>query len=420
MKAEPPMESYPLSPMQEGMLFHSLSAREPGVDVEQILCALHEELDTALFEKAWQLVVDRHAILRTSLRWTDTAKPRQEVHPQVNVRVLAQDWREVPDAERPGAFDGWLRTDRIRGFDLSQVPLMRLALFRTGDVDYQLTWTFHHVLLDGRGVRTVLNEVFAFYEALCRGEELRLPPPRPYREHIEWLGQQDLSKAETFWRQTLQGFAAPTALAVARATDHGPGNGEVRGEQEVRLSRLVTSALRSFAQSNGLTLNTLVQGAWALLLSRYSGEEDVVFGAIRAGRRSAAEGAESIAGLFINTVPIRVRVDPNMGLLPWLAELRRSWVALRPCEHTPLVNIQGWSDVPRGQPLFESIFNFQDPSWDAALRAQGGKWAAREFGLRSQSNYPLVVDAYGGDAALLRISVALVASVIGARLCAHW
>ena len=403
MKMESTVESYPLSPMQEGMVFHSLSAREPGVDVEQILCLLHEDLDGACFQRAWQLVVDRHAILRTSFQWEGAVEPRQEVHPHVPIKIHFQDWRAMPETERQGAFEAWLQADRLGGFDLSKAPLMRLALFRFDGAVYQLAWTFHHLLLDGRAVTVVLKEVFRFYEALRRGEELQLPSPRPFRDYIEWLRRQDLSEAESFWRETLKGFSAPTPLVAARAASCESGMADIRGEQEVRLSAPVTTSLKSMAKDHGLTLNTLVQGAWALLLSRYSGEEDVVFGAIRACRRSSVEGAESIVGLFINTVPMRVRVDDQRSLLSWLGDVRNTWVALRPHEHTPLVNIQGWTDVPRGRPLFESIFNFQDPSWDAALRAQGGEWANREFWVRSQSNYPLVVDAYGGEAVILKI-----------------
>jgi len=294
---------------------------------------------------------------------------------------------------------------------------------------YRLVWTFHHLLLDGRAIVVLLNEVFAHYEALAKGEELQLAQPRAFRDYIDWLQKQDLLKAEQYWRENLKGFTVATAVtravglgapasSPAKSTG-GPHAGEdagaprpadggcegIRGEQRMALSEAVTDALKTIARENKLTLNTLLQGAWALLLSRYSGEEDVVFGAVRACRRSTVEGAESIVGLFINTAPLRVKVSGDSPLLPWLAALRNTWVALREHEHTPLVKIQAWSDLPPGSRsgLFESIFNFQDPSWDAALRAQGGKWADRELSIRSQSNYPLAVDAYGGSAVLIKI-----------------
>src|SRR5437867_6426611 len=180
-------DDYALSPMQQGLLFHSLSARKPGVDIEQILCALPEALNVECFVRAWQRVVDRHTILRTSFRWEGLAEPRQEVHPTVRIHFERIDWRGFPTNERAKELKGHLAADRQRGFDLTLPPLMRLALFRTGEAEYQLLWTFHHALLDARSFGLVLKEVFAFYEAFCQGRDLELAPPRPYRDYIDWL-----------------------------------------------------------------------------------------------------------------------------------------------------------------------------------------------------------------------------------------
>jgi amino acid adenylation domain-containing protein len=189
----------------------------------------------------------------------------------------------------------------------------------------------------------------------------------------------------------------------ATAQPAAPGIRPVRGEQKISLTESVSAALNSIARQNGVTTNTVLQSAWALLLNRYTREEDVVFGVVRACRRSSVPAADAIVGLLINTVPLRVRIAPELSLATWLGSVRKAWRALRDFEHSPLAEIQGWSQVPRGQPLFETIFNYQDPSWDSALRAQGGKWEQREFGICSQSNYPLVVDAYGGGSLLIKI-----------------
>ncbi|MBE0546008.1 MAG: amino acid adenylation domain-containing protein [Verrucomicrobia bacterium] len=399
MKHEPINDAYPLSPMQHGMLYSSLSARQPGVDIQQVLCLWHEAVDSAALERAWQRVAERHTVLRTSFRWNGSVKPSQEVHDGVSLQVHCKDWRDVPSSERRIAFETWLQSDRLRGFDLKTAPLMRVALFRLGAAQHQLVWTFHHLLLDMRGIVIVLNEVFAFYEAFQRGEELELPQPRPYRDHIEYLRQQNPAEAETFWRQTMKGFTAPTPLTVAHATREDVGETK---EQEIQLSGAVTNALNSLAKKNNFTLNTVVQGAWALLLSRYSGEADVVFGAVRACRRSTVEDAKSIAGLFINTLPVRVRVNPELPLLPWLAELRQTWTALRPFEHTPLASIQDWSDLPGDTPPFASLVNFQNQRWTADL-SPDGPVARREFSIRQHTNLPLALDASGGDELVLKI-----------------
>jgi natural product biosynthesis luciferase-like monooxygenase protein/amino acid adenylation domain-containing protein len=396
-------EFYPLSPMQRGFFYHHISARWPGVDIEQVIGLLHEEMDLRAFEHAWQRVAERQAVLRTRFQWEELDQPRQEVKPHVQIHLEIMDWRDFSPQEREKSLESFLESDRSRGFELTEAPLMRLAILRVGNADYQFIWTFHHLLLDARAIVLVLNEVFAFYEAFRQGCDLELEPAPSFRDHIDWLRKQNVAKAEAFWRQMVAGFAAPTPLTAARPHDPSADLETRPGEQEIRLSAAMTSALKSLAAQNGLTLNTLVQAAWALLLSRYSGEEDVVFGAVRACRHSTVEGADSTVGLFINTVPLRVRLPANRPLLSCLAELRQTWLSLREQEQTPLVNIQGWSEVPRGQPLFETIFNFQDPSWEASLRAQGGPWIHREFSIRSQSNYPLAVDACGGSELSLKI-----------------
>jgi natural product biosynthesis luciferase-like monooxygenase protein len=397
-------DTYGLSPMQHGMLFHSLYSQKSGVDIEQVVCRLQEELNVSAFRQAWDSVVARHAALRTSFRWDGSDEPLQDVHRSVNVDFEQQDWRGLSPSEQKVRLDSYLRSDRKRGFALGIAPLMRLALFRVGPADYQLIWTSHHILADGRSQLLILKEVFAFYEAFCRHKDFRADQPRPYGDHIRWLQQQDLSKGEVFWRRILKGFTTPTSLSVARAPTQQLDQQDERGEQEVSLSMEATSELRSLAQKHRLTLNTFVQGAWALLLSRYSGDEDVVFGAIRACRQSTVQGSESIVGMFINTLPVRAQVSPERPLLPWLEDLRAQSVAVRDYEHTPLVMVQGWSERRSGTSLFETILVFDNYLLDSALRAQGGNWEAREFRLLEKTNYPLTVYGYAETALLLKIA----------------
>jgi amino acid adenylation domain-containing protein len=404
LKANIIEEQYPLSSIQQGMLFHSLYAPQSGVNIEQFVCGLHEDLKVSFFKQAWNRIVERHPLLRTSFCWQGVKEPLQQVHRQVAIPFEEQDWRGLSAIQQEDKLKSYLQFDRQRGFQLTEAPLMRLALFRVAEADYQCVWTFHHVLLDGRSFPIIFQELFAVYEAFCQGEDLQLEQPRPYRDYINWLGKQDFALAENFWRSTLSGFTAPTPLTVDRV--HHLKFCEVDsgyGLQEIRLSETVTSGLQSLAQQHQLTFNTLVQGAWALLLSRYSGEEDVVFGATRACRRSAVEGAESMVGLFINTLPVRVRMSSEMPLIPWLKELRTQWIALRDYEHTPLVEIQGWSDIPTGQQLFESILVFENYQLNSTLQAQGGNWENREFRLLERTNYPLTVAGYLEPSFLLKI-----------------
>ena len=257
MKIEPKIDAYPLSPMQQGMLFHSLSAHGSGVDVEQIVCTLREAVDVAVFERAWQRVVDRHGILRTTFHWEGLAEPEQRVQPRAALEFKSADWRGMAAEPQSNAFETELEKDRERGFALAEAPPHRVALFRLGDTEYRLVWTFHHLLLDGQALVIVINEVFAYYEALIRGADLEFSPPRGYREHIERLRRQNLSAAREFWRETLKGFVSPTTLGVPQVVREGPLDKSNRGEKEVEIPESITASLKVLARANGITANTL-------------------------------------------------------------------------------------------------------------------------------------------------------------------
>jgi non-ribosomal peptide synthase protein (TIGR01720 family) len=218
---------YPLSPVQEGMLFHTMVAPESGVYVPQLSCVLRGDLRPAAFREAWQRVIDRHPVLRTAIHWVDSDRPLQVVRRRVELPLEEQDWRGLPPAEQEERLAAYLRADRARGFVPSWAPLMRLALFRSSEDTYRLAWSNHHLVLDGWSVPIVLTEVLACYEAICLGREPVLPPGRPFRDYIAWLQGQDLAAAEAYWRGALRGFRAPTPLGADRAdvgTDgEGPG-----------------------------------------------------------------------------------------------------------------------------------------------------------------------------------------------------
>ncbi len=394
---------YPLSPMQQGMLFHSLYSPQSGVNVQQIIGTLKHSVDSAIFRQAWEKTVARHPVLRTSFHWEGLKTPRQEVHAEVELPFEMEDWSRLSETERGQKLEDYLKTDRRRGFVLTGAPLMRLALFREGENEFQFVWTFHHAVLDGRSFATVLKEVFAFYAAILNKRDLQMPSPRPFRDYIDWLGQRDFSQAEQFWREQIKGFTSPTPFMVDRPKTAEASQTIGYGEASVRLANERTETLRELAASHGLGLGTIVQGAWALLLNRYSGEDEVMFGVTRAGRRTSIEGAESIAGIFINTLPLRVRIQHDVPALEWLKGLREQQEQVRRHEHTPLLEIQKWSDLPAGTQLFESIAIFDRLTLDAALRSQGGDWAQRHFRVIDQTNFPLTVFGYAEQELLLKM-----------------
>ncbi|MFQ5435370.1 MAG: condensation domain-containing protein, partial [Anaerolineae bacterium] len=393
---------YPLSPMQQGMLFHSLAAPDSGVYVEQVNCLLQGDFDETAFIRAWEMVMQRHPILRTGFLSAGVKEPVQLVYKQVTLPVVQEDWQALTTAEQESKLDAFTAAECVRGFDLSQPPLLRLALLKMAADAVRFVWTFHHILMDGWSLPILLQEVFAFYEMLHAGKMAKLPPTRPFRDYIIWLKKQNVAQAAAFWRKTLAGFTAPTPLSVRSSHQQMPDNPDYR-EVGMALSREQTAVLQSLARQHQLTLNTFVQGAWALLLHRYSGEADVLFGATVSGRPPGLPGSEMMVGLFINTLPVRVQIDNEQPVLAWLKALQANQLEQRQYEFSPLIDIQGWSDVPRGLPLFESILVFENYPIETVTENSGTGLTIADIRSVEQTNYPLTVVAGAADALHLRI-----------------
>ncbi len=394
---------YPLSPMQQGMLFHTLYAPESGMYFEQLGFTLNGELDDAAFERAWQRLVAQHPALRTVFVWEQRDTPLQVVRRHAPLPWTVYDWRALSPAVQQRRLAEWLKADQARSFDLHQAPLMRVTLFRLAETTWRCVWSFHHLLLDGWSLTLALKDVFAFYEAERRGAAVSITPPRPYRDYIAWLGAQDMAEAEHFWRESLRGFTAPTPLYVGRITDIEPAADDYT-EQRLRLSADTTTALHTFARQQHVTLNTVLQGAWAVLLSRYSGETDVLFGATVAGRPAALEGVEAMIGLFINTLPVRVSVSDASVLGPWLQTLQTQQAAARRYEYAPLVEIQRWSEVPQGRSLFDTLLVFENYPGEADVQPADPRLTLGDMVTLEKTNYPLTVIVEPGDTLGLRFS----------------
>lgn len=386
---------YTLSPAQQGLLFHSLYAPHSAMYVAQLALSLCGNLDAANFACAWQQVIDRHAALRTTFAWEGLDEPLQIVHQSARLSLIEADWRTLSPAKQGERLEAFLQADREQDFDLSASPPMRFALLRLGDEAYEFIWSHHHLLLDGWSFSTILAEAFSMYELLQNCKPVQLPPERPYRDYIKWLNEQSVEQAESFWRATLKGFTTATPLPfehrAARAAE----------DQPARLTRSLTAPstarLQAMVRQEHLTLNTLVQAAWAILLARHAGANDLVFGATVSGRPPELPGVETMIGLFINTLPVRVNLSPDETTLTLMKRLRVWLAEAQQYEYSLLVKIQEWSEVARGTPLFNSILVFENYPLDAAAlkkRLSFDIQAVRSF---EKTNYPLTLVVMPAD-----------------------
>jgi amino acid adenylation domain-containing protein len=412
---------YPLSPMQQGMLFHSLYAPESGAYFEQFSAVLRGDLDVSAFERAWREVVKRQAVLRTAFVWKRLDRMLQVVQKEVDLPVAYYDWRTVDRPAIEDKIQAYIAADRAQGFDLAKPPLMRLALMRIEDNAHLFIWSNHHALMDGWSMPLLLKEVLTFYESFSQSETPYLQPSRPYRDYISWLQQQDQAAAQAYWSHTLHGMTAPTSLVVDHPTggrrlrdmtgepgaERHPDGQSIHPFQEIIFSKDSTTRLATLARRERLTLSTLIQAAWALLLSRYTGEQDVMFGATVAGRPADLAGAENMIGLFINTLPVRVNVPLEATLASWLQQLQAQSVETRQYEYTSLVQIQEWSEIPKGFPLFESILVFENYPVENTLKQQmgsGRRLSVEDVRSYEQTNYPLTIVSGPGERLGIKIS----------------
>lgn len=392
---------YGLSPMQHGMLFHTLFKTGSTTYFEQLCCRIDGALDEAAFRAAWQKSVTRHPVLRTAFHWQELSHPVQVVFGNAELPWETLDWRRVPAKEREARFEKFLEQDRARGFDLNRAPLSRFTLIQVSETGYRFCWSHHHMLLDGWSVAIILREVCDDYEAAARGEKHRAPrTPPAYRNFIAWLQKQDSARAENYWRRELKGFAGPLSLPFDHTPD--PATKEQFAKQGLYLSEDLTATLKAQVQRRRLTLNTLMRGAWALLLSRYCNSHDVVCGVTVSGRPALLEDIESMVGLFINTLPARMYVDEDQAFAGWLAGIQSQQAEMEQYSHSSLVDVHGWSEVRGGTPLFDSIFVFENYPVEQSLAEPHSALALGEVQAFEQTNYALSLAVVPDSPTLLR------------------
>ncbi|MFD9375440.1 amino acid adenylation domain-containing protein [Streptomyces sp. NPDC059999] len=401
-RSKPRLEGIlPLSPLQQGLLFHAqYDAQGPDVYTMQFVLDIEGELDTKALHAACAALLRRHSGLRAAFRHRKNGEPVQLIPFEV-----APDWTETdlsgrPAADRSAEADRIAADDRARRFDLARPPLIRFTLVALGDGRHQFLITAHHILLDGWSRALLIGELFELYGLLRSGsDESALPPVTPYRDYLAWVAAQDHTAAEDAWRQVLDGLEEPTLLAAPDPSREPVAPARTR----VELPAAQTTELVRWARERGVTVNTVVQAAWAIVLGRLTGREDVVFGGTVSGRPPQVPGIESMVGLFINTLPVRVTLDPAETLGALLERLQAQQASLMDHQYLGLADIQRLA--PAGGELFDTLLVFENYPVDTeGLRRSAGGLGVVDGRGHEGTHYPLGLMVHAGATLALELS----------------
>ncbi|WP_439854944.1 non-ribosomal peptide synthetase [Pseudomonas yamanorum] len=401
---------YPLTPMQEGLLLHTLLEPGTGLYYMQDRYRINSALDPERFAKAWQAVIARHEALRASFCWNVGEDMLQVIHKPGSTPIEYLDWSQEPESEQEPRLQALLKSEREAGFDLLNQAPFHLRLIRVGEARYWFMMSNHHILIDAWCRSLLMNDFFDIYTALGEGRDAQLATPPRYRDYIAWLQRQNLAEARQWWQQNLQGFERTTPIPSDRPflREHaGHSGGMMVGDCYTRLDVRDGAQLRELAQAHQLTVNTFAQAAWALVLRRLSGDRDVLFGVTVAGRPVEMPEMQRTVGLFINSIALRVKLpedDQQCSVRQWLSGLLDSNMQLREYEYLPLVTIQENSELPKGQPLFDSLFVFENAPVEVSVLDRAQSLNATSDSGRTHTNFPLTAVCYPGDDLGLHLS----------------
>ncbi|QEU97848.1 non-ribosomal peptide synthetase [Streptomyces kanamyceticus] len=400
------VDVWPLAPLQEGLFFHARYDEDRAdVYVLQAVFDLAGPLDTEALRGAADALLVRHPNLRAGFWDEDLEQPVQLIPAEVTVPWHETDLGSLEGDGQQNALDRILAEQRTLRFDPADPPLLRFALIRLGERRHRLALTAHHILLDGWSLPVLYRDFFHLYEH--HGDDSGLPPVTPYRDYLAWLGEQDPARATAAWGAALAGVDGPTLVGGAEA-DHAAAEPADSAHDTARPERLdhplpesLTADLTAFARRRGLTPNTVVQGCWALLLQRLTGRDDVVFGMTVSGRPPQLPGVEGMVGLFINTLPVRVRLRPTETVAALLTRLQTEQAELAEHHHLGLTEITRLTDHNE---LFDTLMVFEsyplgdsddDPVFNG-LRVSGASG-------HDATHYPLSLAVVPGRRMVLRL-----------------
>jgi hypothetical protein len=340
------------------MLLHARRSPNSVAYHEQLCLTLEGDLDGAALQTAWRELVIRQAATRVAVSNDAGGAPLQVVRRDARPPWRAADWSGLDAEVADRRLQNLLAEDRAQGFDLASGMLLRVRLLRHSPARHSMILSFHHLLLDGWSIPIMLRELLQLYRAARQRRPAALPPAPLYRDYLTWIAAADRTAGEAFWRNRLSGLAAARRLDLP-AGEAG-ASPDAAGEHRMILSEGQTAQLQALAQAARLTMNTLVQGAWALALGRRTPDGDVVFGMTTAGRAGELPGVEQMVGLCSNTLPRRVRLDPSARVTDWLGDLQARQAEEQSHDTCSLVDIQRWGSAPAGEALFDSVVVFEN------------------------------------------------------------
>ena len=388
---------YELTPLQQGILFHSISSHDISAYNIQVSIHLHGELNLTVLKECLKILVQRHQVLRTSFIWERVEKPYQVVHTDAVLSINEISLQSFDEDEKKSKFNDFIQKDRTETFDLETAPLMRTTLLQLAENDYYFVWSYHHSILEGWSVSIILNELWQLYDAKVTGKADQLPPVQEYTNYIKWLKQQDLKLAENYWRNKLEGYSTPLQLPVDKGDVNLVADIVSTAFEHEKLSQNLTGQIQSFARETRVTINTVIEGALSLLLSRYTGENDIVFGAAVSGRPAEIDSVESIVGLFVNVLPVRVQINDSETIKNWLQRIQLDQVEMREYEYTPLLQIKSWSELSGAQPVFNVALAFENWLGDLPSNIKTGEIAVSTSDVFHTSDQPLTFFVTAGN-----------------------
>lgn len=348
---------YPQSPLQKGMIFHMLSDPLSEAYIIQITLDLDGNVNIDALKQAWQGVIDYYDVLRTGFEWEDLDEPLQCIYRVATPEWIVNYWQDLSTNDQELEWKRIIEQDRRQRFDLTTPPLMRFHLVKLSNMHFRLLWSSHHILLDGWSTPLVINQMLKAYEFICKNQPIVFGRKHLYKDYIEWLLKQNKSKSNLYWKNLLSGFNGPTILGNKKSSEVVK---PIYIKESINLSIEIYDEIKQFAQANQLTVGTILQGAWGYLISQYSGNDDVVFGGVVSGRSNDLPEIDKQIGLFINTLPIRIRIKHNETVLSYLKQLQHQLISSRKYEYTALWEIQNICNHSVKKPLFENIFIFEN------------------------------------------------------------